>query len=459
MPTVNREQIALLTDKINVTVTKEDYMPAFEKSLKNYAKNANIPGFRKGMVPTGMVRKMYGAAVFSEEVLRAVERALMGYLQQEKLEIFAQPLPSTDNNPSNLDVNTPGDYVFSFEVGLKPDFKVADLAGKNITRYKVDITDEMVNEEVDRIRQKAGTMTEPEAVGSEEHVLNVSFLPCDADGNPEEGATAVENSLLVKYFSPAFREKLMGLKKDDSVVLTLADAFDEKEREWLITDLKLDKEDPTSIQKSFKMTIAKIGFVEKRELNEEFYNEFMPGKEVKTEEEFRANVKADMQQYWDSQATNHMHHELYHVLNEQTPMEFPEGFLRRWMMEGQEQPKTAEEVEAEFPTFRNQLRWTLVSDRIVQEQGIQVGREEVMTQLRMQVLSYFGGMSLAGSNLEWIDGYVERMMKDEQQVDGAYRRVLTEKIFQWAATQVSPVEKVVSFDEFSKELEAHRHEH
>lgn len=434
-------------------------MPAFEKSLKNYAKNANIPGFRKGMVPTGMIRKMYGGAVFSEEVLRSVERALMGYLQQEKLDIFAQPLPSPDNDPNKLDVNTPGDYVFSFEVGLKPDFKIVDLGGQTVTRYKVDVTDAMVEEEVERMRQKSGTMTEPEAVGSEEHILNVSFLPCDDAGQPEEGATAVENSLLVKYFSPAYRAKLMGLKKDDSLVLQLGEAFDEKEREWLITDLKLDKDDAASIRKNFKMTIAKVGFVEKRELNEDFFNEVMPGKEIKTEEAFREQVRADIGQYWDTQAANHLHHELYHVLNEQTPMEFPEGFLRRWMMEGQEQPKSAEEVEAEFPTFRNQLRWTLVSDRIVQEQGIQVGREEVMNQLRMQVLSYFGGMNLGGANLDWIDGYVERMMKDEQQVDGAYRRVLTEKIFQWAETQVVPVEKVVSVEEFTKELDAHRHEH
>ena len=459
MPTVNREQTALLTDKISVTVTKEDYMPAFEKSLKNYAKNANIPGFRKGMVPAGMIRKMYGGAVFSEEVLRSVERALMGYLQQEKLDIFAQPLPSPDNDPNKLDVNTPGDYVFNFEIGLKPDFKVVDLAGKSVTKYKVDVTDTMVEVESERMRMKSGNMTEPEAAGSEEHILNVIFLPCDAEGNVVEGAMAVENSLLVKYFSPAFQAKLMGLKKDDSVILQLTEAFEEKEREWLITDLKLDKEDPAALQQWFKMTIAKVGFVEKRELNEDFFNEVMPGKEIKTEEAYRAQIKSDIQQYWDTQAANHMHHELYHILNEQTQMEFPEGFLRRWMMEGQEQPKTAEEVEAEFPTFKNQLRWTLVSDRIVQEQGIQVSREEVMNQLRMQVLSYFGGMNLGGANLDWIDGYVERMMKDEQQVDGAYRRVLTEKIFQWAETQVVPVEKVVSEDEFSKELEAHRHEH
>ena len=356
MPTVTRAQTALLTDKISVTVTKEDYMPAFEKSLKNYAKNANIPGFRKGMVPTGMIRKMYGAAVFSEEVLRSVERALMGYLQEEKLDIFAQPLPSADNDPNKLDVNTPGDFEFNFEVGLKPDFKVVDLSGKSVTKYKVEVTDTMVEVESERMRMKSGNMTEPEAAGSEDHILNVIFLPCDAEGNATEGATAVENSLLVKYFSPAFQAKLMGLKKDDSVVLQLAEAFDEKEREWLITDLKLDKDDPASLQQWFKMTIAKVGFVEKRELNEDFFNEVMPGKEIKTEEAYRAQIKTDIQQYWDTQADNHLHHELYHILNEQTPMEFPEAFLRRWMMEGQEKPKSADEVESEFPTFRNQFR-------------------------------------------------------------------------------------------------------
>lgn len=458
MPTVTRENVGLLNDKITIMVTKEDYLPAFEKAIKQYAKNANIPGFRKGMVPTGMIRKMYGSSVFTDEVLRTVEKSLMDFLQKEQLDIFAQPLPMAENDARILDFNMPDDYTFSFEVGLKPEFQVADLASAGISRYKVVVTDDMVETEVERLRQKAGQLTEPETVTSDEHVLNVGFEASDADGNVTEGTAVKENSLLVKYFREPLRGKLSGMKKGDSLTVQLSEAFDEKEREWVMADLGLDKSDPASAEKFYKMTIAKVGLVVKRDLGEDLYNELYPGKELKTEDDFRNHVRQEIRQQWDSQSNNHLQHELYHYLNEHSSMEFPETFLRRWMKEGQEKPKTDDEVEAEFPTFRNQLRWTLVSDRIVKAQDIQVSREEVMNQLRQQIMGYFGGMSLDG-NLDWLDGYVDRMMQDEQQVDGAYRRALTEKIFNWAEAQITPEEKEISAEDFANMLKVHQHEH
>src|SRR5687767_10192241 len=124
MATVTRENIGLLNDKITVKVAKEDYLASFEKSLKTYSKTANIPGFRKGMVPTGMIKKLHGQAVFTDEVLRTVEKELTNYMVNEKLDIFAQPLPSDENDARQIDVNNPEEYVFGFEVGLKPGFTV-----------------------------------------------------------------------------------------------------------------------------------------------------------------------------------------------------------------------------------------------------------------------------------------------------------------------------------------------
>jgi trigger factor len=146
------------------------------------------------------------------------------------------------------------------------------------------------------------------------------------------------------------------------------------------------------------------------------------------------------------------------VLLEQTQMDFPETFLRRWMMTGGEAPKTAEQVDTEFPTFRNQLRWTLVSDRIVQEQGLNVGRDEIRDEMRKQVMGYFGSMSLDG-NFDWLDSYIDRMLQDEQQVESTYRRIITEKIFQWAETQVTPQSQPISVEDFSKILKEHEHQH
>ena len=457
MPTVTKEKIGLLNEKITVTVSREDYLPSFEKSLKTYAKSANIPGFRKGMVPAGMIRKMHGPGVFADEVLRSIEKGLMDYLQNEKVDIFAQPLPSDDSSAPKIDMNELKDYSFSFEIGLKPEFDI-NLDNITVARYKVEVTDEMINEELERIQSRLGKMTEPETVATEENVLNVLFEESDAEGNVVEGAAKKENSLLVKYFTPAFRSKLMSLKKDDHVVLQLTTAFDLKEREWLIKDLGVNATDADDMEKYYRMTIVKVGLVEKRELNEEFFKEAFPQKDIKTEAELRDTIREEIQVQWDKQAQNFMHHELYHVLLDKTEMDFPENFLRKWMQTGGDKPKTVQQVDEEFPGFKSQLRWTLISDKIVKDNDLEVSPTDMRDHMRQQIMGYFGGMSMEG-NMDWLDSYVDRMMKDEQQLDAAYRRLITEKIFVWAEGKVKAEEKGINADAFMKMQEKHSHEH
>lgn len=457
MATVTRENIGLLNDKLTVTITKEDYFPSFEKTLKNYSKNANIPGFRKGMVPTGMVKKMYGPGIFTEEVIRNIEKGLNDYLVNEKLEIFAQPLPlpNTDFRPS---MDAPADYSFEFEIGLKPGFEIG-LNKTKATFYKVKATDAMVNEEVERLQNRFGKMTEPETVSNNDIVLNLTFEACDADGNVLEGGLKKDNSLLVKYFTEAYRSKLQGLKKDDTLVIVLKDAFDDKERNWVLSDLGLKEDDADA---HYKLTITKVGLIEKRELNEEFFKEAMPGKNITTEAEFRTEIEKDIQAYWDKQSSNQLQHNLYHVMLDDTKMELPEGFLKKWLSTqpgADKQPKSPEQIDAEFPTFINQLKWTLISDKIINENQLNVTNEELKQSFKQQIMGYFGNMNLAEGNMEWMDQYVEGLMKDEQQVDGTYRRIITEKVFNWAEAEVKKEEKLISAEEFIKMNEEHQHHH
>ena len=458
MATVTRENIGLLNDKITVKVAKEDYLPSFEKALKQYSKSANIPGFRKGMVPTGMIKKMHGQSVFTDEVLRTVEKELTEYMTKENLEIFAQPLPMNENDARQLNMNNPAEYAFAFEIGLKPDFKVADLSKEKLTRYKVTVTEEMIDEEVERLRMRHGKMTEPEAVTGDDNVLNVTFIESDADGNEVEGGVKKDNSLLVKYFAPSFRAGLNGKKNNDSVVLTLATAFDEKEREWILGDLGFDKHDAAAAAKHFKMLITKVGMVERADLNEEFYKTAFPGKEIASEADFRNTVKEEIQSYWDKQAANHLQHEIYHVLLDHTNIEFPETFLKRWIQQGGEQPKTAEQANEEFPSFANQLKWTVIIDKIVRENGVEVKPEDIQAFAKQQLFGYMG-MNIGDEEQPWIADYVNRMMQDRKFVEDAYHRVQTEKVFGWAETQVKATDKPVTIEEFTKELEKHQHHH
>lgn len=457
MATVTKENIGLLHEKLTVKLEKTDYLPSFEKALKEYSKKANIPGFRKGMVPSGLIKKMYGPSLFTDEVLKSVDRELIGYLQNDKLDIFAQPLP-LESDFRQLDVNNPADYTFHFEIGMKPEFQLPDLAKAKTTRYVVTVTDEMVENEITRLQNRYGNMKDEETVTTEDNVLNVLFTETDASGNEVEAGIKKDNSILVKYFAEKFRKNWMDKKAGDSENVQLKNAFDEKEREWIIGDLGLNKEDASSAERYFKIEITKVGLMEKRQLNEEFFNQLYPNQEVKTEDDFRNKIKEEIQAYWNGQATNQIHDQVFHQLVDHTEIKFPEGFLKKWVKSQGETPKSDEEVEAEFPKFISQLKWTLISDKIVQDNAIQVSPDEIRSFAKQQLFSYMGGANLSDDQ-PWVADYVEKMMKDRKYVEDAYSRLQTQKIFEWAATQVKPADKDITADDFTKMVEEHQHHH
>lgn len=454
MASVTKENIGNLHDKLTVKVSKEDYLPSFEKAIKDYSKKANIPGFRKGMVPAGMVKKMYGASIFYDEVIKSVESELKEYLMKEKPEIFAQPLPM-ENDLRSLDMNKPDDYEFPFEMGLKPEVTLDALSAAKPVFHKVKATKDMVDEEVEKLVTQKGELKDAEVVSAAENVLNVLFEESDADGNAVQNGISKDNSILLKYFSEDYQKKLQGKKVDDFVVLQLKDAFSDKEREWILSDLGLEKDDASAIEKFFKMAITKIGLVEKKELNEEFFNQVFPGKDLKTEEDFRKTIEEEIQKQWDAAGHNQVQDQLYHALVD-APLPFPDAFLKRYIEIGGEKQKTKEEAETEYPQFENQLKWTLISDKIIKENNLEVTEEELRDNMKKEIMGYFGQMNL-GEDASWMESYVDRMMKDEKQVDSSYRRLITEKLFHWLESQVTPVEKETTSEEFLAMQHHHHH--
>lgn len=455
MSTVVRENIGLLTDKLIVKVSKEDYLQSFEKKLKEYSKTANIPGFRKGMVPSGMIKKMYGPSIFNDEVLKSVEKKLYEYLNDVKPDIFAQPLP-LEKDLNKLDINSPTDYDFEFEIGLKPAFELPSFSKETLTVYSVEVTDDMVNEEVNRMQIKGGKMTEPPIIDNEENVLNVLFTEVESSGTSIESGISKENSVILKYFTPKMQKELMGKKAGDSLVFQLNKTFEGDKLEMMLHDLGLDKNDKEAAKKHFKLDIVKIGLIEKRELNEDFFNEVYPGKGILNEADLREKLKEEIEKYWTSQSKNQLHDQLYHLLLDKTSMNFPEAFLKRWLQTGGEKPKTAEEAEAEFPSFSNQLKWTLISDMIIVDNKLDVSQNDLKNHMRDEVMRYFGQMGM-GEDMSWLDSYVDRMLKDEKQVDATYRRLITERLFDFVEKQVKTKEKKVSGEELTAMQHNHQH--
>jgi trigger factor len=351
---------------------------------------------------------------------------------------------------------------------MKPDFTLPDLAKAKTTRYIVTVTDEMISNEIDRLQNRYGNMKDLDTVNSEDDVLNVIFMEADENGNETVGGIKKDNSLLVKYFKEDFRSNLLGKVTNDYVIVQLDKAFENPstgsgELDFILSDLGLDKNDPAASQKHFKIQITKIGLLEKRELNEEFFNQLYPNQEVKTEADFRNKIKEQIQNHWNAQAINQIHDQVFHQLSDHTEIKFPEGFLKKWIKtqnqtDKEAEPKTDEEVEKEFPTFISQLKWTLITDKIVQDNAIAVNPDEIRAFSKQQLFSYMGGANLSDDQ-PWVTDYVEKMMKDRKYVEDSYNRIQTQKIFDWAATQVKPDDKEISAEEFTRMAEEHQHHH
>ncbi|MBS1688293.1 MAG: trigger factor, partial [Bacteroidetes bacterium] len=419
MATVTRENIGTLHEKITVKLVKEDYLPSFEKSLKQYAKTANVPGFRKGMVPTGILRKMYGQSIFGDEVLRSAGRQLEDYLTNEKVAIFAQPLIISDSAPAQLDMNATSDVDFSFEIGLKPDFEVEALKSNTaLTRYKIDVSDKMLEDELDRIVRRYGKVESQETITGKDDILYATYEVSDAEGNVAAESQKVEDTVLVDKLPAKLKEMVMGKKAGDTLVFRPADVCTEEELAAFLKDpLKQGQE---AAEWNYKLTITKVGLLIPRELDAELFAQVFPNDEVKDEADFKERIRKELSREFDRLSRERLDNEIFELLVHNTKIELPVAFLRRWLKEGGEKRKTDAEVDNEFGSFEHQLRWTLISDKLIQDYEVSVSREDVNADIKTRVLAYFGMQS--DEDAPWLDSYMAKVAKDEKTIDETYRR-------------------------------------
>lgn len=461
MANIKRENIGLLNDKITVTISRNDYIPPFEKSLKTHSKSAQLPGFRKGMVPTGLIRKLHGQSLLTEEVLRLVETELNGFLQQEKLDIFGQPLPLEDQSVQ-IDLNTPQDYTFPFEIGLVPKFEVSTLnPGTRLSHFRVEINEQMIDEEIEQLQSRKGRMVEEESFGGGKSQLTGLFEAYDAQGNPSADQTNNKELVLWgKYFRESFlKESLSGKKAGDVLILKLGSAFDEQEFQWVARELGLDPQEAGLGEREYRLTLTKIQTRELRELSGTFFDEvFGPG-QVNTLEEFRIRIRSELEDYYEKQSGQLLQNELFEKMIHETELELPREFLMRLLNRSAKTPQTREQLEQEYPGFDHQLRWDLISQKLIREQDLKVSPEEIRGRLAGRVISYLGlGQVPADTSL--ISAYVDRLQSDKKSVDEVTRELLREKVLDWAATQVSLDEHTLDLEAFRKLADkTHHHAH
>lgn len=458
MPTINRENIGVLNDRIEVTVNKEDYNPGFEKSLKDYSKNTNLPGFRKGKVPRSLIKKMYGKELFPQHVLKSVEDGLNNYLREEKLSLFGQPILQENEDMPAVDMNDPKEYSFSFEIGLRPKVDIKDIKDKlSFEKYKVKPTKKEVDEEIEDMQKRAATFEAAETIENDDDLIGLSFQLTDDKGKAIEEEKKYEEQFRFSYFSKKLQEALKGKKVGDTAVLTLAEAFEDKELDWIKKNWKLERTD--QVEGAYLITLEKIEKAIPRKLNKEFYEMVFPNAGITNKEDFHKKITEDYQSQWDHQARHLLEHEIFEKLVDGVEIELPTGFLKEQLRREGKKLKTDEEVEEQYPEFERQTRWGVITSSVIEAEDLDANPEEIKDFFRRQVMGYFQMPEITAETKQMVDQMTDRMMQNEEQIDQAYRSILTNKMFDWLIDNANIEEKEISTKKFKELMEEHNHEH
>jgi trigger factor len=435
-----------LSAELTMTITKDDYVPKLDSELRAYRKKAHMKGFRKGKMPMGVIRKMYGQSLLAEVINDTLQKTLTKYLTDENIEILGQPIPSDDQKELNFDISELQDFEFKFDIGLAPEFEMKGLsADTSFDRYAVEVPASMLDKEIEQARTKFGERESVDTVIEDNDVVTFNAEELDGDSVKENGWASTFSVLVNRIGVESVKEEILKKKKGDKIrfnVYTLEkDAKPETVKKYMLNIT--DNDEGVEIGEEFEGTIQEVQRIMPAELNEEFFNKAFGEGNVKSIEEARSKFEEEITKYYDKQSESLLFRDLQDFLLEQNDMEIPNAFLKRWIKSSNEQA-TEEVIENEYGNFAKNLQWSLIKGKIVQQFDLSVTEEEIFESFKDRVRGYFQGY---GDELIVLNT-ANRLMEDKKQVDQLYQELMSDKLFEAVREVVTVNDKKISAEDF-----------
>ncbi|MBN1650639.1 MAG: trigger factor, partial [Bacteroidales bacterium] len=371
---ITNESTGGLTALITVEINENDYAEKVKSGLNVYRKKANIPGFRAGKVPFGIINKMYGKAVLGEEVNKLLSEKLNSYITENKLNLLGNPLPSISKE-DKVDLENEKDFTFYFDIALAPEITLELNDKIKVNFFDIEISDKMLDEYVLDIQSRFGEHTHPETVveGSE---VEAEFKQLDAEGNVLEGGIAHTGKFKVDDIKLKTIAKLiLGKTKEETLVFDPMKAF--KDADKVAVMLAVTKEMVEDLKADFQVEILNIHLTIPAENNDELYKKAYPSAEIKNEEEFRAKIKEDASKQFVAESEKLFLSETVDLLIEKANIQIPAEFMKRWILANNEDKLTAEQIEMQWTSYEHSLKWQLLQEKLFQEHNILVEPTEV----------------------------------------------------------------------------------
>lgn len=431
-----------LTGVLTMVVEPADYQEAVAKELKQIRQKANVPGFRPGMVPAGLVKKMYGKGVLADVINRTIGEQLGKYIDDEKLNLLGDPLPNEELTPE-MDLDNQDTFTFAFDIAVAPEFD-AKLNGKNkLTQYTIEVTDEMVDKQVNSYAERFGEYVDVEDV-KEGDVLKGLMT------EQKEGGIVKENAVLTPAYMAEKKEakKFAKAKKGDVITFNPKKAYGSEVE--VSSMLGISKEEAAAMESDFTFEIQGITRHEAAKIDGELFAKVYGENNVKDEADFRARVKAEIEQNMAEDSKYKFGLDAKEaIMKKMEGVQFPEAFLRRWVLATNKEMKE-EELDKDFPKMLDELRWHLAKDQLMKHFNVQVEKEDVEAYAkevaRMQFLQY----GLMHVEDQFLNNYAQEMLKKEDQLRGIVERVAENKIFEALKSVAKIEEKKISHEDFGK---------
>ncbi len=436
---ITRENIDALNAVVKVDIAKEDYSDKVEKILTDYRKSANIPGFRKGHVPMGMVKKQYGKAVLVDEVNKLLQDALGKYLVEEKLDVLGNPLPKAQDD-LNWDAEA---FTFEFELGLAPEFEVELKSKAPITHYNIVADDKMIDDQIAHIQKQYGKIVSQEEVTETSEVTG-TFT------NEEKEIDNTVTLTLDKLKGKANPKKFIGAKVGDVITLKTKGLFNDDHD--LMTFLKVPHDDAHGLEIEVNFTITEINERELADLDQELFDKLFGEGKVTSVTELKDKIKEDSEKQFKQQGDQKLLNDVTESLVENTKFDLPSAFLQKWMQTAGEEVMTEEQAKEEYEKSEKSMRYQLIEGKLIQKHDLQVQFEELksfaMEMIKGQ-MAQFGQMNPSDKELEDI---AARILGNQDEVKRISEQLMSQKLLNLYKAEANTETKEITYDDFVKEF-------
>jgi len=432
---------------LTLSIEKADYTEKVEKTLKEYRKKANVPGFRPGMVPVGLIKKMYGKAVLAEEINKIISDELYKYISDNKINMLGEPLPN-ETEQKEIDFNTQEEFEFVFDLGIAPEFEV-ELTGKEkVKYYTISVSDEMIDNQVKSYQSRYGKYIQEESV-EEKDMVKGQLLEL-IDGKVNESGIKLSDAVLTPGYMKDDAQKaiFVGAAKGATVVFNPSKAFDNDAE--LASLLKVSKDEVKNIVADFQFTIEGITRYYDAEIDQELFDKVYGEGTVTSETEFRTKIQESIQENLSADSEYKFGEDAKEVLlAKYDSLTFPDAFLKRWLL-ATNTNMTAETVETEYPKMIQDLKWQLIKDKVAKANELKVEAEDVNEYAKKIAKAQFAQYGMVGMDDEIVENYAKDILKKEETAKSIIERVVENKVFEVVKSKVKLDNKSISIDDFNK---------